>query len=82
MELTAILPFYFGTRQSNPPRHGETLATYLDRLMAEADRTGDLALLQRVLSVKVALFRQGHPGIWPTFFHFPGRPFPRGSRTI
>ncbi len=55
MELLVLLPHYFGTDVSDPPKEGETVNAYLDRLSASASAAGDLALLQRVLAVKVAL---------------------------
>jgi hypothetical protein len=57
LELLAILPYYFNTENSDPPKHGETLNDYLDRLTSSSDASGNLALLQRVLAVKVAIIR-------------------------
>ena len=51
MELLALLPYYLETHNSNPPKPGETVVSYLERLETEADAAGNLALLQRALSV-------------------------------
>jgi len=55
MELIAILPYYFGTEVSDPPKANETVDAYLDRLSATANTNGNLALLQRTIATKVAL---------------------------
>jgi hypothetical protein len=55
MELIQILPYYLDTHISNPPKANETVIGYLDRLADDASFKGNLALLQRVLSIKVAL---------------------------
>ena len=55
MELRCLLPYYFETNVSNPPKMDETVSAYLDRLIATASTDGNLALLQRVLATKVAL---------------------------
>jgi hypothetical protein len=55
MDILAILPYYFGTAASDPPKANETVSDYLDRLSATANTDGNLALLQRVIAVKVAL---------------------------
>jgi hypothetical protein len=54
-EYLAILPYYFGTNKSDPPEKDETLIDYLDRLSESANNAGDLALLQRVVAVKIGL---------------------------
>jgi hypothetical protein len=51
MELLALLPYYLETHNSNPPKPGETVVSYLNRLETEADAAGNLALLQRALAV-------------------------------
>jgi len=55
MDLLAILPYSFGTVVSDPPKANETVSDYLDRLSASANTDGNLALLQRVIAMKVAL---------------------------
>jgi len=55
MELLGVLPYYLGTHESAPPKVEETLSGYLDRLSVSANKAGDLALLQRVIAVKLAL---------------------------
>jgi hypothetical protein len=55
MELLVLLPHYFGTQESDPPKANETVSAYLDRLGATANTSGNLAVLQRVIGVQVAL---------------------------
>ena len=55
MELLVLLPHYLGTEISDPPKEKETLTTYLERVAASAHTAGNLALLQRVVAVQVAL---------------------------
>ncbi len=55
MELLEILPYYLGTKVAYPPKPKETVVNYLDRLSATASQAGDLALLQRAITMKVAL---------------------------
>ncbi len=59
MELLASLPYYFGTDVSDPPKPNETVSDYLERLSGDAETAGNLALLQRVIAVKVALVNPG-----------------------
>ena len=55
MDLLDILPRYFDTQVSEPPKTNETVSAYLDRISSTASADGNLALLQRVIAVKVAL---------------------------
>jgi hypothetical protein len=61
MELRVILPHYLGTSTTEPPKEKETIAAYLDRLVNKADADGNLALMQRVISVQVALTLTENP---------------------
>ncbi len=63
MELLAILPHYLGTAITSPPQDKETLTAYLERIADMADASGNLAMLQRVVAVQVALgtARDGGP---------------------
>jgi hypothetical protein len=55
MEYLVILPYYFGTDISDPPKANETVVEYLDRLTISASANANLALLQRVIMVKMAM---------------------------
>ena len=55
MELLYLLPYYFDTEVSAPPKEGESLAAYLDRIVAQANGDGNLALVQRVTAVQASL---------------------------
>ena len=65
IEFLALLPYYFDTQDSDPPKKGETLNVYLDRLATTTDNADNLALLQRVLATKIAVTR-GHPIVFGT----------------
>ena len=65
IQLLSLLPYYFDTQDSAPPKKGETLNGYLDRLATNADAAGNLALLQRVLATKIAVTR-GHATVFGT----------------
>ena len=62
MQLLFLLPYYFDTQTSDPPKKNEATTAYLDRLSATASAKGNLALLQRVVAVQVALGTAGQEG--------------------
>jgi hypothetical protein len=70
MELLVILPYYLETNASNPPKPGETVDEYLDRVATAADAAENLALLQRTLAVKIGLEQAQNPNVarWPAQF--------------
>jgi hypothetical protein len=74
MELLVILPYYFQTQHSNPPKKDETVTAYLDRLAHTANQAGDLALLQRVIAAKYAL-KTAHDEPTPPPAFYPSSPW-------
>jgi hypothetical protein len=53
--LRYMLPRYFGTEESNPPRSGETIRAYLERLRNSAIAKEDWPMLQKVMGVELRL---------------------------